>query len=263
MLFHLLLCGAFALALFAPSQALAVDSRSDREKVISSRTRKFYKSNSVRKYISFGGKYQSNQSSKEKQLTSRYFYQSPKIINEFNFLNETYYSNQGSTPGKLHLVKRSELYDASISSKALISNSQNYGVFYHRTIYDDMSKFYYDLQTAAGLGRIFFNDKLELDASIGYHDVKAYGQKINFAPSIRSNLRLSDRITFNQRGYLFIDHESMDNELKTSLIYRIGSKLSIELRHTFEKRTYDDKANRRKINEVNRTLTFGIIFDLS
>lgn len=252
---------AAVLAISAPN-SFALDSRANREKIVAPRAKRFYKSNAIRKYLSIGGKHSSDQSSKSNEINARLFYQSPSLINEFNFQNEVTYSNLGSTPGKKHLVKKSELYDASISTKAIICASKNYGVFYHRTVYDDMSKFYYDLQTAIGVGRIFFGDKLEFDTSIGYHDSKAYGYEINFVPSMRLNLRLSERLTLNQRGYLFIDHESMDNELKTSLVYRIGSKLSLELRHSFEQRSYENDANRQQVNEVNKSITLGLVFDL-
>jgi hypothetical protein len=255
---------AFLAAVLAISavDSLAVDSRSNREKIIAPRAKRFYKSNAIRKYVAFGGNHQSDQSSKSNEVNARFFYQSARLINEFNFLNEVTYSNLGSTAGKKHLVKKSELYDTSLSSKAIIGASKNYGVFYHRTIYDDMSKFYYDMQTAVGVGRIFFGEKLEFDTSIGYHDSKAYGQEMNIVPSMRLNLRLSERLTLNQRGYLFIDHESMDNELRTSLIYRIGSKVSLELRHSFEQRSYENDVNRQKTNEVNKSITFGLVFDL-
>jgi len=238
----------------------AGDSESDREKIVAPRVKRFYRNNSINEYIGFGGKLTSDQNSKEKEINARYFYQSNRLISELTFLSENYYSNASST--KKYLVKKKELYDFSAAIKARIYDSRNYATFYHRTIYDDLSDYYYDIRNVVGLGRGFFNDKLEFDAGVGYSDVKNYGQKFNFVPSMRFNFKLSERFTLNNRSYLFIDHESMDNEVKTSLIYRIGPKLSIELRHLFEQRRYDDNAKRIVVNEVNKSITFGLVYDL-
>ena len=69
-------------------------------------------------------------------------------------------------------------------------------------------------------------------------------------------------ITGEARGYWFFDHESFDNELKTSLVYRLSDRMSFELRQTFEKRRYEADDDREVTNQINRSLTFGMIFDL-
>ena len=245
------------------SLAFAVESRSDREKTITPRSKRFYHSRRSRSYISFSGKYVSDERAREREIRSRYYYQSNNFVNEMNFLTENKYTNKGSSKNKRHLIKRSELYDISVSSKARISKTQNYGVLFHRTIYDDMSKYYRDSQTTAGFGRIFLKNKIEVDAGFGYRDSKSFGYKFNFSPSWRAKFKLTDKITFKQRGYLFIDHEAMDTEIKTGLTYRVGSKVSLELRFNFDQRRYEDDDNLETINKVDRSVTFGIVFDLS
>ncbi len=252
----------FALHCLLSSAAFGVDSESKREDVVSPRSKKLYRTDSVRSYISLGAGQTSDYNSKNNQLNARYFYQSQNFINEINFRNENKYSDRGSGKNKLYNVKTSELYDTSLSTKMRISDGQNYVVGYHRTIYDDMSKYYYDLHTAAGIGRMFFDGKIELDCSVGYHDVKNYGHEINLIPSIRTSLKLTKNLTFLQRGYWFIDHESTDNELKTSLVYRLKKTTSLEFRHTFEQRRYEND-DRNATNQISRVFTVGLIFDLN
>jgi hypothetical protein len=248
---------------FQLSEALAVDSESNREAVVAPRSKRFYKSNSSKQYLSLGGNYSSDYNSKNYQLNSRYLYQSSNFIHELNFKNEHEYADSGSGSSKRYDVKKSELYDLSIASKARISDSNNYGVVFHRTIYDRLSNYYYDLHTAVGLGRMFFKEKLEFDISIGYHDIKTYGYEVDVIPSIRTNFKITNRLTLIQRGYWFLDHESFDNELKTSLVYRLNDKLSFEFRHAFEQRRYEQDNKKTVTNQISRSMTIGLVFDLN
>jgi hypothetical protein len=243
--------------------AFAIESKSNREALVSPRSKKFYKSNSSKQYLSFGGNQTSDYNSKSYEINSRYLYQSQNFIHEINFQNENKYSDIGSGTNKKYQTKTSELYDLSIASKARIKSSQNYAVFFHRTIYDDLSKYYYDLHTALGLGRMFFKERVELDLSLGYQDVKTYGNKVDLIPSIRTNFKISQNLTLIQRGYLFIDRESTDNQLKSSLVYRLNEKMSLELRHNFEQRRYEQNDKKLVTNQVNRSTTFGLVFDLN
>jgi hypothetical protein len=252
----------FAFLAFFSLESFAIDTESDREAVVSARSKKFYKSNSARQYLSLGGNYSATGTAKSYEFNSRYLYQSSNQIHEFNFQHESSYGNLGSAAGKRYLVKKSELYDGTLSSKFIIGESKNYGVGYHRTIYDDLSKYYMDQRWALGAGRLFLNDNLEIDASIGYQDVKTYGHKWSFIPSFRANIKLSPKFTLNSRGYLFIDHESMDNELKTSLIYRFSNRTSFEIRYTIEQRRYEVDDDRVQSNAIAKVLTFGLVFDL-
>ncbi len=244
-----------------PHLAFAVDSRSNREAVVSPRAKKLYRSNSARQYLSLGGAYTSDYNSKYSQFNAKYFYQSQNFINEANFRNENRYSDSGSGTNRHYNVKTSELYDASFSSKMRIKDGKNYAVAFHRTMYEDLSNYYRDMHTALGLGRMFFDDKIELDLSMGYHDIKAYGNEIDFISSIRTNFKITPKLTLIQRGYWFLDHESTDNELKTSLVYRIKERLSLELRHSFEQRRFENNKN-NNTNQITRSATIGLVFDL-
>lgn len=252
-----------ALFFFQSSKAaFAVDARANREDVVAPRSKKLYRSNSARQYLSLGGNHTSDYNSKNYQFNAKYFYQSSNFIHEANFKNENKYSDSGSGSNRRYSVKTSELYDASFSSKMRLGDSENYAVGFHRTMYDDLSKYYFDMHTAVGVGRMFFNDKIELDLSVGYHDIKTYGHEIDFIPSIRTNFHITKNLTLIQRGYWFIDHESTDNELKTSLVYRIKERLSLELRHAFEQRRYEDDHNHVVVNQITRSTTLGLVFDL-
>ena len=249
------------LLLYFPKPVFAVESEANREDVVAPRSKKLYRSNSVRQYLALGGIYSSDYNSKYSQFNAKYFYQSQNLINEANFRNENKYSDSGSGSNRRYNEKTSELYDASFSSKMRIKDGQNYAVAFHRTMYDDLSKYYRDTRTALGLGRMFFNDKIELDFSLGHHDVKNYGNEIDFITSIRTNFKLTPKLTLIQRGYWFFDHESTDNELKTSLVYRLKEKLSLELRHTFEQRRFENN-NNATTNQITRSTTIGLVFDL-
>lgn len=246
-----------------PELSFAIESEAQREAVVTPRTKRFYKSNIPRKYLSFGGSYSSDYNSKTYQLTSRYLYQSRDYIHEIFFDHESAYADSGSSENKESNKKKSELYDFVLSSKARIKEGRNYAVFYNREIYDDLSKYYFDTRTALGLGRMFFKEKLEMDVSLGYHNVKNYGNKVEIITSLRANFKITDRLTFVERAYYFFDHESVDNGFKTSLVYRISDKLSFEVRHNFETRRYEDDKNNQQANLVNRSVIIGIIFDLN
>ena len=255
-----------ALAIFFlvfPSKSFATFSESEREAIVSARSKKFYNKNSQkREYISFGGSYSTDYNSKDFDVVSRYLYQSSRLINEINFENNNDYRDRGSGENRRYSVKTSELYDATLSSKIRFEeNGKNYAVLYHRTLYDEMSPYYYDITNAVGLGRVFLDNKVELDISVGFQDTKNFGNRVNIIPSIRTNFRLSKNLRFSQRGYLFIDRKSMDNGLKSRLIYRLSGKLSFEIWHNFEQRRYEDDNNQVQ-NLVNRNITVGLIFDL-
>jgi len=256
----------FLLPLFFISffdQAYAVESEAQREAIIAPRAKRFYKSSRARQYLSFGGSYSSDYNSKDYQLNSRYLYQSERFVNEINFEHQSSYADSGSGAAKKYDVKKVELYDLMLSTKARLGSSMNYGVGYHRTIYDKLSTYEYDTRSAIGIGRMFFREKLEADFSVGHRDVKNYGAKFDFIISWRANFKITENITFIQRAFWFLDNESLDNQFKTSLVYRMSDRLSLELRHNFEHRRYEDDNKRVNNNFVNRSVTFGVIFDLN
>ena len=258
---HVILIATIFLA-FIANQALAIESRDNREDVVSPRNKRFYRSNSARQYLSFGGSYSTDYNSKSYQLNSRYLYQSQNFIHEINFKNESNYADKGSGSSKRFDVKTSELYDFVVASKARIGDSKNYGLLFHRTIHDRLSTYKSDIHTAIGLGRMFFKERVELDVSLGYHDIKSSGHEVDVISSIRTNFKLGQNTTLIQRGYWFFDHKSFDNELKTSLVYRVKESMSLELRHNYEQRRYENEKY-SSTNQISRSFTVGLIFDLN
>ena len=243
--------------------AYALEREAQREAIVTPRSKRFYPRVQSKQYISFGGIYSSDYNSKQYELNSRYLYQSNKMVNEMNFDHETRYADSGSGSKKRYGVKDRELFDLALSSKVKIGETNNYLVGYHRSIYDEFSDYTYDTRTAGGVGRAFFDGAFELDASLGYREVKSEGEKMDFITSWRSNFKITEKLTFIQRAYLFLDNESMDNQFRTSLLYRIGERLSLELRHNFEQRRYEDNTKSDVENFVNRSVTIGITFDLN
>ena len=253
----------FFLQISPLAHAQRVESESSREEIVTARSKKFYRGKKQRQYISFGGVYSSDYNSKDFDFSTRYLYQDSRLINEVNFLNENKYGDQGSGDNKEYRVKKSERYDLVLSSKIRINkDSKYYTTLFHRTLYDDMSSYYYDLYNGIGFGKYIFNDRTELDISVGYRNTHNSGNSLSFIPSIRTNFRLSKNVKLIQQGYIFINNISMDNGLKTRLSYRLNKELSIELRHNFEQRRYENIKTGQTSNLVNRAITFGIIFDL-
>ncbi len=253
----------FLFVIFFADSAIALDSESDREKIVSAKSRKFYRSSRASQSLLLSGNKDSDQNSKSYQIDSRYYYQSDRQMHEVSFFQKTAYANLSSTPGKNYLVKKSELYDAMVSNKIMLLETKNYAALYNRVNYDELSTYYYDLRSAVGLGRVFFDDKIEIDTSIGYMDIKNSGSKTFLLPSFRANFPISKNVLLTQRGYWFIDYESMDHDLRTTLKYRISSKLSLSLNHVFEQRKYDDVKKRTQVNETRRYISLGLVFDLN
>ena len=251
----------FAFLILFQNPALAIDGESDREKIVNAKARKFYRSSRAFQSLLLSGNKDSDHNSKSYQLDSRYYYQSDRQMHEVNFFQRTSYANASASAGG-ELEKKNEIYDLMVSNKFLLGDSKNYGVLYNRANHDELSSYYYDLRTAVGLGRVFFKDKIELDASVGYMDIKNTGSKSFLLPSIRLNFSITKNLTFTQRAYWFIDYESMDDEIKTTLKYRINSKVSLTLNHIFEQRKYDNEAKNVQVNQTRRYISVGFIFDL-
>jgi hypothetical protein len=249
--------------IFFTQKALAqLESRSSRETVISSQSKKFFQSNRTRQYLSLGGSYGSDYNSKSYQINSRYFLQNENFTHEINAQHQVDYADTGSGKNKKYKVKKSELYDLMLSSKARIWASNNYAVFYHRSIYDKFSTFLYDQRSAMGVGRMFLNQKFEVDFSMAYRDVKTQTYEINYLSSIRINHKFNNKLSLIQRSYIFFEDRLLDQEHKTSLIYRLNNQLSFEVRHNFEKRRYVDVAKKTAVNQISRGVIIGLIFDL-
>ncbi len=263
MIHHKIIKITFLLCLFFCYPSFAIESSTQREAIATPRSKRFYSSDRAKQYIAIGGKYSSDYNSRSYEANSRYLYQSNKFIHEGNFSYQLDYADTGSGKNKHYDIKKSELYDLSIASKAMIGSTKNYGIFYHRSLYDELSTYYYDNRFAAGLGRVFFNGALELDTSIGNHNIKKGYSEIDVVSSWRLNKKITDKITLVQRAYWFFDHQGLDNQLRTSLVYRLNNDVSFEVRHNFEKRRYHDSVKQGTINQINRSITIGLAFDLN
>lgn len=245
------------------NSSFAIDPRTNREKIAVARAKKFLKnSDKSRQNALVSGNYNSDYNSKEYQLDLRYFYQSSKQIHEFYFLRELYFADSGSGTNKKYMVKKSNLWDFTLSNKFLLGESKNYIVSYNRADIDELASYQRDYRSAAGLGRLFLNDKLEIDGSIGFNKNKNYGDRYFFLPSLRLNLQLSEKLNLSQRAFYFINKESSDSEIRTTLKYRIDSDVSFSVNHSFEQRRYGQSKTQKSINQSKRTITLGFAFDL-
>lgn len=246
--------------------AFAIDNnQSDRERVVNARNDRFYKSNTIRQYINLGGEYESDEDSKQYVLSMGHFYRSSKLINEVDFLHQTDYSEKNVKIGKtseLAKVKTSELYDFQLSTKKILKDTQNYFIFYNRTKYDDLSKYYYDSTSSIGLGRMFFNDRLEVDLGIGYSNVKNYGEKITYVPSFRTEFDITPKLHFIQRGFMYFSGNADDYQLRTRFQYLISPRLYLQVTHDYDQRIYSDRKTRHQYNETHRRIVFGFRYDL-
>ncbi len=248
--------------IFIADKCLAIDQETpgERKAIASEKNRTFDRNNKVRQFMALSGYRDSDYNSKDYNLSGRYGYTSNRNVAYIKFEHESRYKIQVKVARGVP-TKYSELYDVTLSDKIRILEQKNYVALYHRTQYDDMSDYYYDLRTAVGLGRFFKDQDIQFDLSLGYRDVKNYGNIMNVIPSLRVKFDLTDKLQFVQRGFFFIDHESIDNELITKLIYKIDSKISLQLTHDYEQTRYEDDTKRKMpINRVSRRTTIGIIY---
>lgn len=74
------------------------NSETSREAIVNStRTKRFTDSDKMNNsFFALGGSYDNDQNSRQYQITSRYFQQSYRFINEINFLHETEFNDRGS-----------------------------------------------------------------------------------------------------------------------------------------------------------------------
>lgn len=246
---------------FFSVKAFAIDNdQTDRSRVVAPRNDRFNRNDRVRKYINFGGEYESDEDSRQYVVSAGHFYRSKTWINEIDLLYQKDYSQKAAN--NYELRPSSELYDFQISSKAVIGDTQDYAVFYNRSKYDAFSTYYYDITTAAGIGRMFFDDLLEIDVAIGHNEVKEYDQKTTLIPSFRTEFDIFEKLHFIQRGYMFFSDEASDYQLRSRLQYPIGDRLYLQVSWDTDKRVYVHKSRNEKINEVHRRLVFGFRYDL-
>ncbi len=256
----ILLLASFFSALNSETAYAIDNNQTDRSRVVAPRNDRFSRNNSVRKYVNFSGEYESDEDSKQYVILAGHFYRSKKWINETDLFYQKDYSQKASN--QYELKPSSELYDFQMSSKIVIPDTQDYVILYNRSKYNPLSTYYYDITTAAGVGRMFFDDLLEIDVAIGHSDVKEYDQKTTLIPSFRAEFDIWEKLHFIQRGYMFFSDEAADYQMRTRLQYPIGRQLYLQVSYDTDKRTYINKTQNAKVNEVHRRVVFGFRYDL-
>lgn len=209
----------------------------------------FYKTNKVKQFFSLGGGYKSDHNSKEYEVLSGYRYKSKKFLHEIDFLHEATYASTTRIP----IRKTEELYDFELSSRMMIENSKNYLNLYHRTQYDEFSKFYYDISSAVGVGRLFLNNHVESSLSFGYNENKNTNSEIILIGILKGKIKITDSIKFATRGLLERKEKTYDEEIKNILSFRIQKNLFFELIHRYEKNRFVNSTRKLGEHRVSRT----------
>jgi hypothetical protein len=257
------------------------DSIGDRNRVASRRNERFFKNDLVRHFISLSGEYDSDENSKQKILKLDHFYKSKRWISDIEFRMETLYENVSTTysvNGKQHLEKESDEYKAIVAEKIVLFDTNNYFLLFNETRYDDESdSSYYDITTAAGFGRMFFNDQLEIDFGYGVSRAKnitdtvfegarrSYNRQI-LVPAFRAEFLLFDKVRFLQRAYAFYSDKIDSYYFLTRLQYPLSQRVYLQVSHYFDKRSYDLYDNKTmnyltRRNEIRRQILLGFRFD--
>ncbi len=238
----------FSLLLFYHNEAFA-DARKG----------SFRNSNKQSQYIALGGNYSSDHNSKEYKASGSYQYSGSRFINELDFLQQTRYTSTSTHS----LEKNRELYDGEISSKILISKSNNYFNYYNRSKYDEFSDYYYDITNAIGWGRMFFGGILEADINIGYDEIKNFDSQIVLNPNLKASFWLTDKIKFTTKAFIFGVQDSYSEELKTRLSYKMTNDLSLEFYHNYDKKRFFYKTSKveKTKTEVDRDFVVRIKYN--
>jgi hypothetical protein len=241
--------GCFSVLFFALLPDAWADARKDR----------FRKGSNPNQFIAFGGTRKTDHNSKQNDFVLTYQFKNDRFLHEFDLRQRTTYS---ATTTK-EMRKSEELYDAEISSKMMILNSPYYFNFYNRSKYNEFSSFYYDVTTASGLGRTFFDKAIYFDMNIGWNDVKNGNSELVINPSMRLNLKLTKNIDLTEVGYILQREETYDEQLKTRLSYRLNERIYLQFYHTYEKNRYiyHNKKLTEIKTEASRSYVFRIKYD--
>lgn len=211
----------------------------------------FLKSDKIRQYTTFGGGYKSDYNSREYEILAGYHYKSNRFLHEIDFLHESTSSSTTTIP----MRKTEELYDLEASSRMMIKESRNYLNFYHRTKYDELSDFYYDIVNVAGVGRLFFNGRLEGSINAGRDEVKNFNSEMVMIGILKTTIPINESVKFSMRGLMLSGDTLYNEEIKTVLSFRIQKNLFFELIHKYEKNRYEDsskKLGNYQVNHVKR-----------
>jgi len=212
----------------------------------------FYKNNTIRQYFTLGGGYKSDYNSREYEVLAGYKYKSNKYIHEIDFLHELEEAHTTTKPTRV----TEELYDFEASSRMMLGKSKNYANIYGRILYDEFDDYYYDVSSAVGLGRFFFEDNgLEASMNLGYNDVKKFNSEIIIIGVLRSKIDITDSIKLSTRGILTKKEETYDEGIKNVLSFKLKKGLFLEFIHKYEKdryvKTYKTKPDIR-VNRIKR-----------
>jgi hypothetical protein len=229
--------------LFTTEEICARDNFTDLNK------NSFYKKEKVKQFLILGGGYKSDYNSREYEVMGGYKYKSNKYLHEIDFLHEV---TETSTTRKF-IRKTEELYDFEASSRMLLGESKNYLNFYNRLQYDEKSKFYYDVSSAVGLGKLFMDGKVESSINFGYNDVKNFNSEIIVIGILKSTVKLTQNIKFSTRGLLVRAEDDYDEEIKNVVSFRIEKNLFFEIIHRYDKSRYVKSSKKLGTYRVSRS----------
>lgn len=263
------------LAFFCGNVFARDDLATDRSRLVNQRNERFYKNDLVRQYISGSGEYDSDEENKQYVLKFTHFYKNRKWISDLDLQHQVDYVKGTKSRDNYDQVKDSELYRMLLSEKFALGETQNYFVFFNESKYDDMSDlFYYDFVVAAGFGRMFFNDQLEIDLAYGINKVKDSHSTITpndyqrdiWVPAFRTEFEIYKDVRIVQRGFAYYSGDIDGYYFNTRFQYPITEKLYLQLSHLFEKRVYEeygkDGLPSARINQTDRQILFGFRYDL-
>ena len=207
-------------------------------------------------YVALGGSYVSDHNSQQYKISGSYEHSGSRFINEIDLFHSTRKTSTISHP----LEKNLDLYDGELSSKILISKSNNYFNYYNRSKYDEFSSYYYDITNATGWGRMFFGGVLEADINLGYNEIKNFESQVVVNPNLKASFWLTDKIKFTTKAFIFRVQDSHYEELKSRISYKIDRNLSLEFYHNYQKKRFFYKTSKieKTKTEVGRDLVFRI-----
>ncbi len=251
------------------------DLSSDRTRLVNKRNERFFKNEIIRQYVTGSGEYDSDEDNKQYVLKFTHFYKDKKWISDLDLHHQVDYVKGTKSRDNYEQIKDSELYRMVLAEKIVLGDTKNYFVFFNESKYDDMSKtFYYDFVAAAGFGRMFFNDNLEIDIAYGINKVKDSASSITpndyqrdiWVPAFRTEFEPFKDIRIVQRGFAYYSGDIDGYYLNTRLQYPIVERLYLQLTHIFEKRIYESYGRNglpdARVNETDRQILLGFRYDL-
>lgn len=254
------------------------DNLNDRNRNVGRRATRFYsKDNKVYHFVAFSGEYDSDEDSKQSIIKLDHFYRSNKFISDIEVSLETLYEEQrpkNSKDENKYSIKERDLFKL-ISSQKFILYDNWYGIFFNETRHDNESDLSYrDVVVSGGFGRIFFDQKFEIDLSWGqaagrnitdttYESSRRNYKRSVFIPSYRADFLILDNLRFVGRGYYYSSDAIDSYYFNSRLQYKLSKKLYFQVSHLFDKREYNlyDKKTlnfEKHVNEVRRQVIFGI-----